>query len=150
MIFLPFFWQKRVNEWKVAVEFVFPLTDGSSAPSRNIWSCLELCRVCLWVSVRGICFFSWVVVSSESSSVTGHWPVHISCQHESPTNQRLLVYKSPTQPDPNIFMSLLSFFFFPRRILSENLFRLAIVLPSTLVNTSESRSVSTTAHLLKG
>lgn len=54
-------------------------------------------------------FFSWAVVSSESSSVTGHWPVHISCQHESPTNQRLLVYKSPTQPDPNIFMSA-SFF----------------------------------------
>ncbi len=46
---------------------------GVQLPSRNIWSCLELCRVCLWESVfkawvlEGF-FFSWAVVSSESSS----------------------------------------------------------------------------------
>lgn len=30
-----FFWQKRVNEWKVAVAFFFPHTDGSWAPKQK-------------------------------------------------------------------------------------------------------------------
>lgn len=143
MIFLPFFWQKWVNEWKVAVAFFFPHTDGSSAPKQKhlvlfrVTPCVFM-RVFLKHEHKRFFFFSWPVVSSESSSVTGHWPVHISCQHESPTNQQLLVYKSPTQPDPNILMCLLSVSFSLSQDLNWKYLSSLWVSPSTLADISES------------
>lgn len=144
------FWQKRVNEWKVAVDFVFPLTDGSSAPSRNIWSCLELCRVCLWESVRGIFFFLsggefWIFLCHGSLAGSHFLPTWVTYK---PAVISLQI--SNTARSKYIYVPFVCFFFSSQDLEWKSLSSCHRVTIYTLVNTSESRSVSTTAHLLKG
>lgn len=51
MIFLPFFDRSGLMNGKLLLLSFFHSQMGVQLPSRNIWSCLELCHVCLWESV---------------------------------------------------------------------------------------------------